>query len=120
MDQGAVPNDDPLSDLAGGGFPGEDGAAVEGVEPLFVAGGEVVAPALPRGNGNEVKGVKQALRFLKPPLPRKKAQAPGVSFDFAAQIDELNFGHPISLLFQKVQSSRFKVQGWGHSQIFRV
>ena len=34
VDQGGVARDDPLPDLAGGGFPDEDGAAVEGVEIL--------------------------------------------------------------------------------------
>ena len=34
VDQGAVARDDPLPDLAGGAFPDEDGAAVEGVEIL--------------------------------------------------------------------------------------
>ena len=73
VDQGAVARDDPLPDLAGGGFPGEDGAAVEGVEILRLAGVEVVAPALARADGNKVEGVKQALGILGPPLPGKSS-----------------------------------------------
>ena len=117
VDQGAVAGNDPLPDLAGGGFPGDDAAAVEGVEPFRVAGVEVVAPAVARVDGNEVEGRQQVHGGLKPPLPGEKAHAPGVGLDCAAQIDELNFCHPVSLLVTK--SSRFKVQAGRLSQIRR-
>ncbi len=35
---------------------------------------------------------------LPPSLPGEKAHAPGVGLDFAAQIDEMNFCHPVSPL----------------------
>ena len=72
VDQGAVAGNDPLPDLAGGGFPGEDGAAVEGVEPFRVAGVEVVAPALARADGNEVEGRQQVPGALSRPCQGKK------------------------------------------------
>ena len=77
VDQGAVDGDDPFPDLAGGGFPGEDGLAVEGIKPFPVAGVEMVPPALPRVDGNKVKGVNEALGFLDAAPARGKSSGPG-------------------------------------------
>ena len=77
VDQGAVAGDDPLPDLAGGGFPGEDAAAVEGVEPFRVAGVEVVAPALARADGNEVEGRQQVPGLPAAAPARGKSSCPG-------------------------------------------
>jgi hypothetical protein len=107
VDQGAAARDDPLPDLAGGGFPAEDGAAMEGVEILRVAGVEVVAPALAREDGNEVEGRRQVPGNLNLPLPGEKAHAPGVGLDFFLQIDELNFGHPVVLLWRRAHLQAF-------------
>jgi hypothetical protein len=106
VNQGAVALDQPLPDLAGGGFPGDNAGPVEGVKPLGLAGVEVVAPGLARPDGDEVEGGKQDLRFLEPALPGEKAHAPGVGLDFAAQVDELNFIHVVSPL------GRFAGTGW--------
>ena len=56
VDQSAVARNDPLPDLAGVGFPGEDGASVEGIEILRLAGVKVVAAAVAREDGNEMEG----------------------------------------------------------------
>jgi hypothetical protein len=58
-----------------------------------MAGVAVVAPALARANRDEMESRKQVSGGRQPPLPGEKAHAPVFAFDFAAQIDELNFCH---------------------------
>jgi len=93
VDQGAIPGDEPILDLAGGHFPNEDTFAMKRIEPLSMAGMEVVASGMAGADGNQVEGPVEFLGRLETPLPGEKAHPPVIGMNLSVQIDELHYSH---------------------------
>jgi hypothetical protein len=83
-DQGAVAAEEAFPDFPGRFFPGENSRTLESEQIFPVPGVEMVAPHLPRGNGNEMEGPQHILRSLNPrlTLPGEEDEPPGVFFYF--------------------------------------